>query len=124
MTERIKTEYYINEEKRTIVCVITATNDIFRRLAKYGLEDYYCDKKNTYIYKGVAKCAPEDTWNVEYGKKLAEYRAACARKSHVNKELAYYANKIYKKVSHLCAYGLMKDSHEPKFEDFKEKKNE
>ena len=35
----------------------------------YALYDYHV------TFKGIAKCAPEDTFDENYGKRLAEYRA-------------------------------------------------
>ena len=36
---RVTTEYKVNEEKRTVVCIMTTVNDVPLRLAKYGLAD-------------------------------------------------------------------------------------
>ena len=112
---RVTTEYKVNKEKRTVVCILTAVNDVPLRLEKYGLadEDYDDIDLDIRIYKGVAKCAPEDEWDEVYGKRLAEYRAACARRDDVNGELRAFINGIARCIDNLYDYGLMKDPHRP-----------
>ena len=90
--KRVTTEYKVNEAKRTVVCIITTINDVPHRLAKYGLADEEYDEidYDVRIYKGIAKCAPEDEWNEAYGKHLAEYRASKLRQSDVNNEIKKY----------------------------------
>lgn len=114
-TDRVTTEYKVDKEKRTVVCIITTVNDIPLRLAKYGLadEDYDAIDFDTRIYKGIAKCAPGDTWDEVYGRRLAEYRAARARQIDVNNELKAYIHGISKCIDNLYDYGLMKDPHKP-----------
>ncbi len=114
-TDRVTTEYKVNEKKGTIVCIITTVNDIPLRLAKYGLADENYDNIDFDIrtYKGIAKCAPGDTWDETYGKRLAEYRAARARQVDVNNELKTYIHGISKCIDNLYDYGLMKDPHKP-----------
>ena len=53
----MKTTFYVNEEKNTTVCVITTRNGVFR---------------------GIARCNPDDQWNELKGKTLAESRARLA----------------------------------------------
>ena len=55
MERTFKYKYVIDEEKRTIVALSTFAGRPVR---------------------GVARCAPNDTWDVEAGKKLAEARCA------------------------------------------------
>ena len=112
---RVTTEYKVNEEKRTVVCIMTVINDVPIRLAKYGLadEDYDDIDFDIRIYKGIARCAPEDVWNETYGKRLAEYKAACARQRDVNNELKTYINHVSRCIDNLYDYGLMKNPHKP-----------
>ena len=112
---RVTTEYKVNKNKRTVVCIITAINDIPIKLAKYGLADADYDWIDYDVreYKGVAKCSLEDTWDESYGRKLAEYRAARARQVDVNNELKRYINGISKCIDNLYDYGLMKNPHKP-----------
>ena len=113
--DKVTTEYIVNEKKRTVVCVITTVNDVPGRLAKYDLadEDYDDIDFDVREYKGIAKCAPGDTWDEEYGRRLAEYRAARARQVDVNNELKAYIRGISKCIDNLYDYGLMKDPHKP-----------
>ena len=109
------TEFRVNKEKRTVVCIITTFDDVARRLEKYGLADdrYNEDESDMRVYKGIAKCAPEDEWDEAYGRRLAEYRAARARQVDVNNELKAYIHGISKCIDNLYDYGLMKNPHRP-----------
>ena len=112
----IKTEYKINKEKRTVVCIITTVNEIPYKLRKYGLadEDYDDIDFDIRSYRGIAKCSPADEWDETYGKRLAEYRAARARQIDVNTELKNYIKGISKCIDNLYDYGLLKNPHKPK----------
>ena len=55
MERTFKYKYVIDEEKRTIVALSTFAGQVVR---------------------GVARCAPNDSWDVEAGKKLAEARCS------------------------------------------------
>ena len=85
--------YYVNHEKKTVVAVIKckygAPVGIFERVSKKFQEangkknvldirtDYF-NKLNVYVndhYVGIAKCHKSDTFNEEFGKKLALARA-------------------------------------------------
>jgi len=114
--DRVTTKYKVNEKKRTVVCIITTVNDIPSRLAKYDLadEDYDTIDLDIRTYTGIAKCAPEDTWNEIYGKRLAEYRASRARQIDINTELKAYIKGISKCVDNLRNYGFIKNPHKPK----------
>lgn len=113
---KIVTEYIIDKEKRTIVCIIKTVDDVPDRLAKYGLSDEDYDDIDYDIreYKGIAKCAPEDEWDETYGIRLAEYRASRARQADVNNEIKKYIRGISKCINNLYDYGMLKDPHKPK----------
>ena len=113
--DKVQTEFKIDEEKRTVVCIIRTVNDIPMRLAKYGLADGDYDEKDleVRIYKGIAKCAPADEWDEVYGMRLAEYRASCARQKDVNKELKKYVKGILRCLDNLLKYGFLKNPHIP-----------
>ena len=55
MERKFNYKYVINEEKRTVVALSSFAGQVVR---------------------GVARCAPNDAFNVEAGKKLAEARCA------------------------------------------------
>lgn len=112
----VTTEYIVNKDKRTVVCIMTTVNDIPRKLDKYGLGDeaYDAIAADIRIYKGIAKCAPEDEWDETYGRRLAEYRAAKARRADVNTELKAYIKNMYGRLDSLRMHGLLKKPYEPK----------
>ena len=66
MERTFKYKYVINEEKRTIVALSTFAGRVVR---------------------GVARCSPNDPWDVEAGKKLAEARCS-AKIAHKRLERA------------------------------------
>lgn len=85
--------YIVNKEKRTIVCLIEHTENMFTKFAETNFAiPYDClgiwwgDKKPTYqhFYKklympkrfwGIATCAEEDEWDENKGKLLAFAKA-------------------------------------------------
>lgn len=82
-----KFQYFVDEEKRTVVAVLTVPqnamgNEMLRIMKKesgnyFAIED--CMITNAMMlkgkYVGKAVCHGEDTWDVETGKRLAELRA-------------------------------------------------
>ncbi len=114
MKNIVKTEFKINEEKRTIVCILTTVDDFSFRAAKYGLfseADWFTKK----IYIGKAKCAPEDKWDESYGKKLAEYRASEKRKKYINRKIKEFVKDFSRKMENFEKYGMIKDSKYPEY---------
>ena len=99
--------YYINESKRTIVCVFTPDHSEyctgFEKAMKKVINETgyavmldpkcpvcYMDYPDT--FEGKAKCAPEDEWDAEYGKRLAKARALAkfhAAKSNYISEIVW-----------------------------------
>lgn len=73
--------YIINEEKGIVVCIISDCEYNAIALVENATDIMVnpIDVPDIFFlssqYKGIAKCVPEDTFNVEYGKKLA-YRKA------------------------------------------------
>ena len=79
--------FYVNEDKRTIVCVIPNTKYMLEDFAKehfkwndfdfdFGIDYDYM--KSLYLpnsFKGKAICAESDEWNEELGRMLAYSRA-------------------------------------------------
>lgn len=113
----IKKEFKINKEKRTIVCILTTHEDFSTRLNKYGIylgweDDYH--PFDDRIYKGIAKCSPNDEWDETYGKHLAEYRAEKMRQVDINNQIKNYINKTAKKLDNLYDYGMLKEPRKPK----------
>lgn len=121
--DRVKTEFKIDEKNRVVVCVITAKYDVAIRLCKYGLIDpeiewkYFNSNIKPCRYVGIAKCAPEDEWDITYGKKLAEYRASEKRMRDVNKKLSAAIEDIENKINNLEEHGYIKISKKPEIID-------
>lgn len=115
---RVQTEFKINEEEKTVICIITAVNDVERRIQKYGLrlDDKIWDV-HVRTYKGVAKCNPEDKWDEMYGRRLAEYRASRARQVDVNERIKAYIRKTHNQLVNLEEHGLMKMPRNPQKEE-------
>ena len=113
--DKVNTEFLINENKRTVTCIISTINDIPLRLQKYGFSDNNYDDIDFEIrkYVGIAKCSPDDTWNERYGKQLAEYRALQKRKTEVNNEILAYIKRVGRDLNKLEKYGLIKPSRPP-----------
>lgn len=92
----MKITYYVNESKRTVVAVITNTEEALinkiRKSLKGGLNEFFAFKGyRSYMpdkFVGKAKCAPEDTWDEVYGKQLARERALEKYSRNFNRELA------------------------------------
>ncbi len=74
------TKYYINEEKRTVVCIINSRPyDALDFVYKSGLNFNAREENRIRLlptrFVGVAKCAPEDTYDEHIGKLIAFDRA-------------------------------------------------
>ena len=93
-------KYYINEEKRTVVAVIesnifevsflfeNAMREFMNVVKNAPIFDPVIDK-NYYIknrYVGIAKCSPNDIFDVEFGKQLALQRAKIKKTSDIEKK--------------------------------------
>lgn len=79
--------FYVNEEERTVVCVIPNTSRMvidfiyehfqFGDINLFNCTEYNFDKKLflPHSFMGKAVCAEEDTWNEETGKLIAFAKA-------------------------------------------------
>lgn len=80
--------FYVNEEKRTVICVIPRTREMLTEFiadhfrwenvniwSATGGKLYRQDLKMPSSFTGKAICAPEDNWDVETGKMIAFSRA-------------------------------------------------
>lgn len=109
----VETKYKVNKEKRVVVCIITTVDEVTTRLWKYGFYEFFPDKGDVRIYKGIAKCAPEDEWDEAYGKKLAEYRAQRQRRGDVNKDIRDYMKRVRRNLRNLRSYGFIASPKDP-----------
>lgn len=90
-------KFFVNEEKRTVVAIVDECLSDFRnRISKnpffrilYVVDDYKGGEW-TFMnesYKGIAKCHPNDVFDVEIGKEIAKNRAL--RKYYSDLRLKY-----------------------------------
>ena len=84
--QRNDIEYLIFEDKGVVVCKIwNCMYAAIRRIFKYtGDERNLASYKINDLYLGVARCSSEDTFDLEYGKKLALKRAKQNRRQAIN----------------------------------------
>lgn len=77
---RNELQYVINEEKKTVTCIAwECENDLIEYFLKKSSDSFTLDTLvQNYEklllspkYVGTAKCSPEDTFDVEIGKKIA-----------------------------------------------------
>lgn len=98
------TKYIINEEKGIVVCIISDCEENAIELIdeQFGYTHAFNNIPIPvkYIlnnnYKGVAKCADGDTFDVEYGRKLAYKKAYLKYVTALNKKVNHFVND-YKK---------------------------
>ena len=77
-----KIDYRVNEEKRTVACILTCNMQL-RTHPAYDMHFYYQWKKRMpklgyngeFTVSATAKCNEEDVFDVEIGKRIAESRA-------------------------------------------------
>lgn len=90
--------FYINKAERTVTCVLYGCcNAVTRLVEKYAdqvLSGYYDDLSINYSYVGIAKCAPEDEFNEEFGMRLARYRASRKKEGDIKVVIRKFAKKL------------------------------
>lgn len=62
------TKYFVNTEKKTVVCIITVQDDFLG---------------NVHRFEGKAKCSPEDTFDENIGREIAQNRAFIKMKAYL-----------------------------------------
>lgn len=113
--ERVKLKmsirYVINEEKRTCVAILENTKyDAISKINKMcKSEARFSDEAEIHVYSyknskykipnrfvGVAKCSPEDVWDVEVGKRIAREKLLDKyHKALHNKQAKFLDNMLY-----------------------------
>ena len=81
--------YVVDKENKIVVCVLeNCTNIPVIRLKKYLGRTFKLKNADKYTihesYRGIAHCAPDDTFDVETGKQLALKRAKMKRAKAIN----------------------------------------
>lgn len=102
-------EYFVNLEAGVVVCRINNCRDIANlRIHKYSnsepWEPWNYTLPDSFI--GVAKCAPEDEFDEEYGKKLALLRAKQSRGAAINAMIYKYIKSLRDDIDNLSKYAI------------------
>lgn len=87
--------YIVKEEEGIVVCIISdceenamALVDKYTNFIVACTEEFFINNE----YKGVAKCDANDTFNVEYGKKLAYRKAYLKYITALEKKVKFIMN--------------------------------
>lgn len=103
--------YYIDEDKRTIVCKMTdCENDFMKSVPDISLSGYELKP----YYLGKAKCHPDDIWDEEKGKQLALYRMLqkyYTDRARYSDELLSTVKNQYDLIQKIHAFNLNKLAH-------------
>ena len=107
--------YIINEEKRTVVCLIkvqpTLTADIVDKYLEASNLNRTCGLDIDFLgetFRGIAKCHPEDKWDEEVGCELARKRAEKRADRAINNELSAYVKSLRHAADLIEQYGYRK----------------
>jgi hypothetical protein len=90
-----ETKYYVNPEKKTVVCVITIQDDYFGEIHRF---------------EGKAKCSPEDVFDENVGREIAQNRAFIKMKTHFLNLKKSARLGIAKRIKDLTKYGTRIDA--------------
>ena len=103
-------EYLVFEDKGIVVCKLWCCTYIaVNRIEKYAtkLSAYEMDRyRINHTYVGVAKCDPEDKFDVEFGKRLALTKAKAKRGKAVNSAIRLFIRDQRRKLRTLEEYGM------------------
>lgn len=106
-------KFDVNPEKRRVICFLyNCENIALNRIKKYVPcfnTEIFAKKyklKIDPVYVGIAKCAPEDEFDVEYGKKLALTRAKQKRCKAINRVIYDVFDVIDCELNNLDRYGI------------------
>lgn len=96
--EIYNTNFFVNEEKKVVTCIITADFNVKKLehphlifLAPKAFIDNGIENSSAIIEVGIAKCNPLDVFDIDKGKRIAESRA--------KQQLFKKANRFYTSVS-------------------------
>ena len=109
-------KFYVNEKNRTVTCVIEDTKHLLEKFVNYNLwvTPKVADKaKCLYLpnkFVGIARCAPEDTWDEDFGRRLAYTKAREKLHTVFFKRANDYVNEVDNNlneiISSLNMYGI------------------
>ena len=103
-------EYHVFKDKGIVVCKLWGCKYIpNNRIRKhrpgmfgFNYERYFIDD----VYVGVAKCAAEDTFDEEYGKKLALTKARAKRCRAINNAISRYLKDVKRAIRDIERYEI------------------
>ena len=99
-------EYYVDEAKKVVVCKLTGCEgSLIYDMCQAGYP-YHLDFLVNDSYVGKAKCSEDDTFDIEFGKKLAYQRAVAKLNTAKIKTL-----RRFKKEQVKCFNQLLSDMH-------------
>lgn len=106
-------EYKVYPENGVVICRLLNCQDVpYSRIIKYmqqwPMNDSKYEVDNVFI--GMAKCSPEDTFDEQYGKKLALERAKEKRRKAFNNMVRLYINDTMRGLNDLIQYGIHEDT--------------
>lgn len=109
MLKIAKPNFFVNEEKRTIVgkLIMPKDEELFEvaQLVDEVDEDFcYENLKNSYdftIFEAKAKCCPEDKWDVEKGKAIVNERLGKMIIQRVKRQAKEEKAELIKRISEL-----------------------
>lgn len=107
----VKVEFYVDEEYRTVECHIIYKTKVPKNVMLNDFDMYNFIQDSCAI--GVAKCHPDDTFDVTIGKRIAESRAKRIIYSKNYELLNYICNKY--KRTFLSLKTLMDDINQYKY---------
>lgn len=118
------TKFKVDKERGIVTCIMTTTEDFLSRIIRYGFAEAFYrlplsldnlkeEDLDVRKYVGVAKCNPADEWDEEYGKQLAEYRAALKRRNDINQEIENFCYRMNCHIDNLWFHGKLRQPKHP-----------
>ena len=109
MMNRQEVEFLEFPNKGVVVCKLSGCGDIpLTRIEKYTRNVVVNDPRYTIedTFVGVAKCSPDDTFDLEYGRRLALVRAKSKRGAAINKALERFRKDMLQDIDRLMDEGV------------------
>lgn len=107
----VRERYYVNEKKRSAVCLLEGTGyEAFYRIKRYMPELVFLDPDACRIstkFIGQAKCQADNEFVAEVGKKIAKARAINEKERAINRVIKKVNKELNLSVWKLETYGLL-----------------
>lgn len=109
MLKIAKTNFFVNEEKRTIVgkLIVPDDEELFdlAQIVDESDEDFcYENLKGSYeftVFEAKAKCCPDDKWDVEKGKNIVNERLGKMIIQKIKRQAKEERSELTKRISEL-----------------------